>query len=237
MECPRRRSNNGAVLVGTLAAAATVLVAPPARPDVGSVHATTRGQVAGRLEITLTGTISSTVVVSVEGSVNQNGGAVTTVAGSGTQGTVDFGNFRAGGNGNGERYRVEGVEPGYYLVATLRLKTEFSGGGSRAVLDVQRTQPCSSTPGVPCGALFYARMVQRMPNQPAAWPGWNSYPDPQLGSSVFEVPDASYVPGAGNLDDLMANGESIDHQLAVWVPDRAPDGPLSTQVTYTVTRL
>jgi hypothetical protein len=38
-----------------------------------------------------------------------------------------------------------------------------------------------------------------------------------------------------NLDDLMANGDSIDHQIAVWIPDTALSGSFSSVVTYTVT--
>jgi hypothetical protein len=35
----------------------------------------------------------------------------------------------------------------------------------------------------------------------------------------------------------MANGDSIDHQFAVWIPGTAPSGAFSSVVTYTVTRL
>jgi hypothetical protein len=38
-----------------------------------------------------------------------------------------------------------------------------------------------------------------------------------------------------NLDDLMANGDSIDHQIAVWIPGTALSGSFSSVVTYTVT--
>jgi len=193
------------------------------------------------MELTLSGTISSSVSVSVEGSVNQNGGAATQVTGTGSRGSVDFGNFRRGGPGTGESFHVEGAVKGTYLVATLRLRTRFSGTGStRAVLDIQRATPCGGTPGLPCGtpgSLFYAKMVRRVPNQPAAWPAWDQYPDRNYGAGVLSVPEATYVPGAGNLDDLMANGDSIDHQVAVFVPDDAPEGSFSTVVTYTVTRL
>jgi hypothetical protein len=193
------------------------------------------------MELTLTGTITSSVVLTVEGSTNQNGGASTVVTGAGNQGTVNFGSFRSGGPGTGEAYYVDGPAKGTYLVATIRLRTQFSGAGaSRAVLDIQRATPCGSTPGLPCGgsgSLFYAKMGQRVPNQAAAWPVWDQYPDRNYGSSVFSVPDTTYVPGSGNLDDLMANGESIDHQVAVWVPDDAPEGSFSAVVAYTVTRL
>ena len=208
---------------------------------VTSVSLDASGQRLGTIELTLTGTITSSVSVSVEGSTNQNGGATTIVNGTGERGSVDFGSFHAGATpATGESFHVDGAVPGTYLVATLRLRTRFTGGGGTlAVLDVQRAAPCGSTPGLPCGSpgsLFYAKMVRRVPNQPAAWPAWDQYPDRNYGTSVFSVPESTYVPGAGNLDDLMANGESIDHQLAVWVPDDAPEGTFSAVVTYTVTR-
>jgi hypothetical protein len=199
------------------------------------------GQTLGRMELTLTGTITSSVVLTVEGSTNQNGGASTMVTGAGNRGTVSFGSFRGGRPATGEAYYVDGPTKGTYLVATIRLKTQFSGAGaSRAVLDIQRATPCGSSPGLPCGgpgSLFYAKMIHRVPNQPAAWPAWDQYPERNYGASVFSVPDTTYVPGEGNLDDLMANGESIDHQVAVWIPDDAPEGAFSAVVAYTVTRL
>lgn len=217
------------------------MVASLLSPGMAAAQAVSQGQTMGRTTLTLAGTITSSVVLTVEGSVNENGGAMTAVTGAGNQGTVSFGNFRNLGPSTGESFRVDGAVKGTYLVATIRLKTEFSGsGGSRAVLDIQRATPCGSMPGLTCegpGSLFYAKMVQRVPNQPAAWPAWDQYPERNYGSSVFSVPDVTYVPGNGNLDDLMANGESIDHQVAVFVPDDAPEGAFSAVVAYTVTRL
>jgi hypothetical protein len=199
------------------------------------------GQTLGRMDVTLTGTIASSVTLTVEGSINQRVAASTIVRGGGPRGAVDFGNFRGGLPATGEVYQVDGNAKGSYLVATLRLRTRFTGaGGSRAVLDIQQATACGATAGLPCGApgsLFYAKMAQRVPNQAVAWPTWDAYPDQKYGVSVFSVPDVTYVPGAGNLDQLMENGDSIDHQVAVWVPDDAPEGTFSAIVTYTVTRL
>jgi len=232
--CPPRSAR---AACGTATIFALLLV----HPATSEAQVSTRGQTLGRMEIALTGTIASSVTLTVEGSVNQNGGASTIVMGAGSRGTVDFGNFRAGKPSTGELFHVDGPIQGSYLVATLRMKTRFSGsGGAHAVLDIQRATPCGGTPGVPCGnpgALFYAKMLRRTTNQAVAWPTWNRYPDANYGSSVFSVPDATYVPGAGNLDELMANGDSIDHQVALWIPDDAPEGVFSAVVTYTVTLL
>jgi len=229
------------LLARSAAALATLMLACLLAAN-SAAQTTSHGQTAGSVNIALTGTITSTVVITVEGSVNQNGGASTMISGAGAHGAIDFGNFRVPGpSQNGERYHVEGSVPGHYLVATVKLKTQFSGTGStRAVLDIQRANPCGALPELPCGApgsLFYAKMARRTPNRLAAWPAWDQYPDRRYGSTVFDVPESSYVPGGGNLDDLMANGDSIDHQIAVWIPDSAPPGTFSSVVTYTVTRL
>jgi hypothetical protein len=198
-----------------------------------------QGEVVSRANIVLRGTITSSITLAVSGSTNRNGQAMTQVRGVGNQGVIDFGTV--GGDrapATGEQHRVERL--GYYLVATLRVGTRFSGGGGRVLLDVQRANPCGTLPDLPCGhpgGLFYAKMASRRPNLAASWPTWNRYPDQRYGRSVFDVPDASYIPGQGNLDALMENGDSIDHQLAVFIPDDLPVGSFSTVVTYTATRL
>ena len=198
-----------------------------------------RGEVVSRSNIVLTGTISSSITLAVSGSTNRNGHAMTQVRGMGNQGVIDFGTVNGTSDPTtGEKHRV--ANRGYYLVATLRVGTQFSGGGGKVLLDVQRANPCGTLSDLPCGnpgGLFYAKMASRRPNLAASWPAWNNYPDLRYGSSVFDVPDASYIPGSGNLDALMANGDSIDHQLAVFVPDDMPVGTFSTVVTYTATRL
>ncbi|MBN2576683.1 MAG: hypothetical protein JXP73_19110 [Deltaproteobacteria bacterium] len=186
------------------------------------------------------GTITSAIAIEVTGSIDQNGGQVTTVTGTGTQGVVDFGTYDLPGPlANGEKHRVNSNPKGNYLVATLQVTTWFSGGGSMtAAVDIQRANPCGGPPDVSCagsGSLFYAKMVPRKPNQKASWPKWKSYPETNPG--VFVMPLSTYVPGAGNLDNLMGNGDAMDHQVAVWIPDSLPPGPFSTVVTYTATRL
>lgn len=239
---PTRRTPSGRTgFPARSAIAGAILTLASLLPASGTPQTTEGGERLGSADITLTGTITSTVVLSVEGSVNQNGGASTVIVGSGAHGSIDFGNFRAPGpSGNGERYHVDGPVAGHYLVATIKLKTRFSGGGdARALLDIQRATPCGGPPELPCGApgsLFYAKAATRAPNRPVSWPTWDAYPDRRYGSTVFDVPDSSYVPGTGNLDSLMANGDSIDHQIAVWIPDTAPPGSFSSVVTYTVTR-
>src|SRR5512138_2314172 len=146
------------MLTGNLKGSGTLALSPHSHAIVGLVAAlagylggtgtvtaqtTTSGQTIGKMEVELTGTITSSVVLTVEGSTNENGGASTAVTGTGNRGTVSFGNFRRGGPGTGESYHVDGAVKGTYLVATIRLKTQFSGsGGPLAVLDIQRSSPC-----------------------------------------------------------------------------------------------
>lgn len=211
----------------------------PIRPGAAQT-VESHGAGVGAVDIALQGTITSSVAITVTGSVDQSSGAVTTIAGTGVQGVVDFGTYDlAGPLANGEKQRVPTNPRGNYLIATLRVTTVFTGSGTgRAAVDIQRTNPCGGPPDVSCagsGSLFYAKMTPRKPNQRATWPKWMRYPETNAG--VFVMPLSTYVPGAGNLDNLMANGESMDHQVAVWIPDSQPPGPFSTLVTYTVTRL
>jgi len=211
----------------------------PARPCAAQT-AESRGTAQAAVDVALTGTIISSVAISVTGSNDQNGGATTTIIGAGVQGVVDFGTYDlAGPLANGEKQRVNSNPKGNYLVATLRVTSTFTGtGGANAAVDIQRTNPCGGAPDVSCagsGSLFYAKMTPRRPNQRASWPKWSRYPETNIG--VFVMPISTYVPGAGNLDNLMLNGDSMDHQVAVWIPDSLPAGPFSTLVTYTITRL
>jgi hypothetical protein len=75
----------------------------------------------------------------------------------------------------------------------------------------------------------------RLPNQRVPWQKWSAYPPSQPGANV--MPLSTYVPGTGNLDNQMTSSQSMDHQVAVWIPDSLPAGPFSTLVTYTITRL
>ena len=158
------------------------------------------------------------------------------ISGNGVQGVVNFGTYNLAGlpltgdkqyvnNGNGG--------PGNYLIATLTVQTRFSGGGSmQAAVDIQRTSACGPAPDIACGApgrrptcrWIVASVPDLTPHE------WEV-------ASVFDVALSSYVPGAGNVDNQMANGESLDHQVAIWIPNSTPPGPFSTMVTYTATRL
>lgn len=210
----------------------------PVRPSLAQTVQST-GANAG-LDVTLRGTITSSIAISVTGSVDQNGGRTTNITGSGPTGVVDFGTYDLPGPlTNGDKHRVNSNPKGNYLVATLTVMTTFSGGGTtNAAVDIQRANPCGGPPDVSCagnGSLFYAKMLPRRPNQKASWPKWSRYPETNPG--VFVMPLSTYVPGTGNLDNLMQNGDSMDHQVAVWIPDSLPAGAFSTVVTYTATRL
>jgi len=96
------------------AVAGAILALACLLPASGTAQTVSRGETVGAANITLTGTITSTVVISVEGSVNQNGGANTMMVSTGAHGSIDFGNFRVPGpSPNGERHHVNGAEPGH----------------------------------------------------------------------------------------------------------------------------
>jgi hypothetical protein len=217
----------------------------PARQSAAQQVRSSGGGNQGVVDFTLQGTITSSITIFVTGSVDLQGNIPTVITGNGTQGVVNFGTYNlAGPLLTGDKQKVNGGGsggPGNFLIATLTVGTTFSGGGSMlAAVDIQRSNPCGPVPDVACGSpgsLFYAFQVPRKPNQRATWPKWNKYPDARYGASVLDVPDSTYVPGAGNLDNLMANGDTIDHQVAIWIPNSLPPGPFSTMVTYTATRL
>lgn len=232
------RKRTRALLCTACAVLGGALCFPIRQGAAQTVESRGAGVAAG--DIALRGTIVSSVAITVTGSIDQSSGAVTTITGAGVQGVVDFGTYDlAGPLANGEKQRVPTNPRGNYLIATLRVTTVFTGGGSpTAAVDIQRTNPCGGPPDVSCagsGSLFYAKMTPRKPNQRASWPKWMRYPETNAGVSV--MPLSTYVPGTGNLDNLMANGDSMDHQVAVWIPDSQPAGAFSTLVTYTVTRL
>jgi hypothetical protein len=225
----------GAVVAGV----ALLPVRPSAAQQVRS-----SGTNHGATDLTLAGAITSSISIFVTGSVDLQGNVPTLVTGNGVQGVVNFGTYNLAGlpltgdkqyvnNGNGG--------PGNYLIATLTVGTAFSGGGAMlAAVDIQRANPCGPAPDVACGApgrLFYAYQVPRKPKQKVTWPTWRRFPDARYGASVQDMPLSSYVPGTGNLDNQMANGDTIDHQVSIWIPNSMPPGPFSTMVTYTATRL
>jgi hypothetical protein len=214
----------------------------PVRQSAAQVRSTGSNQ--GITDLTLRGTITSSITIFVTGSVDLQGNVPTVITGTGVQGVVNFGTYNLAGlpltgdkqyvnNGNGG--------PGNYLIATLTVGTTFSGGGTMlAAVDIQRSNPCGPAPDVACGApgrLFYAFQVPRKPRQKATWPTWKKYPETRYGTSVLDMPLSTYVPGTGNLDNQMANGDTIDHQVSIWIPNSLPPGPFSTMVTYTATRL
>jgi hypothetical protein len=203
---------------------------------------TARGSSQGLVDLTLTGTVTSSIAISVTGSVDLQRGVATVITGNGVQGVVNFGTYNLAGmplTGDKQTVPIAGGGPGSYLVATLTVRTTFSGGGSmQAAVDIQRTNPCGPAPDIACGSpgrLFYA--VQGTRNIKVFWPLWANYPRLGYGATVFDVPDSTYVPGAGNINNLMLSGDTIDHQVAIWIPNSAPAGAFSTMVTYTATRL
>ena len=214
----------------------------PARQSAAQVAS--HGTNTGAVDMTLSGTIGSSITISVTGSLDLADGATTVVTGNGIQGVVNFGTYNLGGpllTGDKQSVTLANGGPGSYLIATLTVQTTFSGNGSaKAAVDIQRTNACGPAPDIACGApgrFFFAKQVPRKPNQKVMWPTWKKFPDTRYGSSVFDMPDAAYVPGSGNIDNQMLNGDTMDHQVAIWIPNSLPAGPFSTMVTYTATGL
>ena len=237
---PGRRNSRSPWIAAWAALVGGLLL--PVRQSAAQV--TSRGTNQGFSDLTLAGVLTSSIAINVTGSIDLQGSVSTLVTGSGVQGIVNFGTYNLAGlplTGDKQYVNAGSGGPGNYLIATLSVRTTFSGGGSmQAAVDIQRSNPCGPAPDIACGApgrLFFAKQAARKPNQHVSWPTWKKYPDTRYGSSVLDVPNSAYVPGAGNLDNLMLNGDSIDHQVAIWIPNSTPPGPFSTTVTYTATRL
>jgi hypothetical protein len=188
-------------------------------------------------DIRLTGTVEASIMIQVDGSVDLTSNRPTVITGSGTQGFVNFGVYTGGPGGllTGEKHKTTGppANRGSYIVATLAARVILTGGAGPATVDIQRTNPAGTWPDVPVGHLYYAVPATRGKSQKYAWPKWDKYPEPRLGSSVFPMPLSTYVPGAGNLATDMNSGDSMDHQVAIWIPDSLTPTPFSTLVTYT----
>ncbi len=234
------RSKHGSAWIAVWTAIAVGLLLPARR---SAAQVTSRGTNTGAADITLAGTITSSITVSVTGSTDLQSNVSTLITGTGIQGVVNFGTYDLAGlplTGDKQKVNAAHGGPGNYLIATLTVITTFSGSGTgQAAVDIQRTNACGPAPDVPCGApgnLFFAIQKVRK-NGRVTWPTWKNYPDNRYGATVFDVPDSTYIPGAGNLDNQMLNGDDTDHQVAIWIPNSLPSGPFSTMVTYTATRL
>jgi len=191
-----------------------------------------RGGNSASSAMVLSGTIVSSIVVSVNGSANQGPSAFAVISGSGIGGSIQIDTVGVPDRTvRGEKKEIrnaDGSVKGSYLVGTVTVMAVFTGAGNAtAAFDIQRAAPCSEPPDIPCNALFFAL--------PAARQLWTGYPDPSYGASVFTVPEAAYVPGNGNLAPDARSGEVVSHQLAVWVPNDAPLGAFATLVKYTAT--
>lgn len=192
-------------------------------------------------QITFKGVVTSAVEITVEGSIDLNGNDTTLISGSGTQGVINFGVYNLNNALlTGNKHRVNKNPKGNYLVATVRASVRFSGGPSSASIDLYRAFPVGGSGDVPLNRLFFSVMGPKNARKSTgrlSWPRWDEYPEKRLGTSVFQVPAAGYVPGPGNLESGLLTGEGIEHQLGVWIPDSQTPGPFSTVVSYTATAL
>jgi hypothetical protein len=209
-------------------------------PGRATAQVTSRGGSTSQptqVNVTLAGDVTTSVKLQIDGSVDLATNVPTVVNGAGTSGIVNFGTYNvASPLLTGEKHRSNTLpNRGTYLVATLTVTVTLTGGLTTATVDVQRSNPIAGPPDVAAGRLLVALPSGGQKNQKLSWPRWSKFPEQRFGSTVFDVPPSTYVPGAGNLDAAMVNGDSLDHQIGIWVPDSQPAAPFSTLVTYTAT--
>jgi hypothetical protein len=165
------------------------------------------------IDITLTGSIESSVVLVVDSARMVQTGVNT--------GEVDFGSFSTNSFGtvNADRPARDDDDNGLWLAVDVNATVSYSGV-TGADVSLDRV----ADPGVgdiPVGNLYAAANQAAVTDQAAA--GLAAIDGPSA-SSPFDV-----------CGGACTNGQSIDHQLAVFIPDTQAAGIFSTVVSYSAT--
>jgi len=173
-------------------------------------------QVTVQFNATLQNAITLTLVGIADGA------ATTTIAGGGTAGTVNFGNFNTLCNpaiANGECVRSLAASPvqGASLVASFRATVAFSGAASA---DVGISRNVAGAPPWFANGLKFATGTAT---------AWTSSAD---GTQLVDPLTAS---AESNLGAAVASGTNIDHQVALFFPDTTAAGAYTTTVRWTAT--
>jgi len=179
----------------------------------------TPGNYAGgggaQVTVTFNATLQNAISLTLTGIAD--GAATTTVAGTGTAGTVDFGTFNtlcAPAITNGECVRSTGGTAGSHLVASFRATVAFSGAAS-ADVGISKNVAGATTFG-----LKFASGLGT---------AWTNSAD---GTTMLDPLAAA---AENNLGGAVASGTNIDHQVALFFPDTTAAGAYTTTVRWTAT--
>jgi len=191
---------------------------------------TSTGTNQGIVDLTLSGTIASSMVLSISGT----GTTTLNVTGSNimpnpSTATVDFGSFSTQtgftGAANGRFVRPAGTA-GAFLVAELNATATFSGnagGASAANINLTLGAAGGSAPASPIAAGN-----TRVQVLPISWANATS-------GTVIDATNVSICPNTDPVSGNCASGVANLHELAVYIPDTQAAGNFTQVVRYTAT--
>jgi len=174
---------------------------------------------AANIDITLTGTIESSVQLTIDGASLS---AETNVTGAPSTAIVDFGTFSTttplGSIGADVAARSTSGTPGLFVGAELTATLTYSGTSTGSI-SIERAAAAGAAPDVPAGNLRFG----------AAGTTWA---DAATSGSAIADPGVAAVDLCGG---TCTNTTAYPHELAVFVPDTQAAGAFTTVVRYTGT--
>jgi len=209
--------------VGTMAIG-TVMALGSAQAQVTSTGTTT-----GAVDLTLMGTIQSSLVLAIDGTGTTVLNPVTSaVMPAVSTATVDFGTFstQTAALANGKIVRTTAGTIGAFAVAELSATATYSGNaGGAAAANINLTLGAA---GGSSPIVAGNTKVQR--TLPANWTNSAN------GTTItIAAPGTSICPNGNNTTGNCASGVGVGHELAVFVPDTQAAGNFSQVVRYTAT--
>jgi len=177
------------------------------------------GVASAGVDVTLTGTVESSIMLTVDVASTGTTGLTNTGPASAT---VNFGTFNttsgftAAGNGTWERNGA-----GAWVGAELTATATYSGGAGTASIDITRPDAGTNMTGL-------GLQVKDTVGTP--WPAYNAANDLAIGAPVSLCPNGLVSPN-GNC----ASGDVRSHALGVYVPDSTLPTTFTQTVNYTAT--
>ena len=186
---------------------------------------TSTGTNQGIVDLTLQGTIQSSLVLDITATgVTALTAHTSNVMPTASVATIDFGTFstQSASLGNGRIVRTTAGTPGAFAIAELEATATYSGnlgGNTAGSIDL--------TLGAAGGTSAIAAGNTRVQTTlPASWA--DSADGTALSASAVSI-----CPNAAPLGGDCASGTAYGHELAVFVPDTQAAGTFTQVITYT----
>ncbi len=212
-----KRMQKFSLFVGTIAIG-TILTLGTAQAQV-----TSTGTNSGSVDLTLQGTIVSSLVLEIDGAGSTTLNPVTSATmPTISTASVDFGSFstQSASLTNGKIVRTTAGTAGAFAVAELSAKATFAGGPTAANINL--------TLGTAVGIAAGNTRVQR--SLPASWV------DSAAGATITAAaPGTSICPNGDASGGDCTSGTAYGHELAVFIPDTQTAGNFTQVVRYTAT--